>query len=160
MPITTWNATSVTHGASGYRRSAIGYRRSAVSWLRILPKAESCEPKATWNSAAMHRILGLDRRCRLSRFQPPPHLVVWHNARLLTDDLPIAEDDKVGNSLNPETVRDVGVTVGIHLQHNSATGHLFGHLRYFWRGHAARPAPCRPEVHEHGHIGVSDDFIE
>src|SRR5687768_9411149 len=81
MPITAW--TAALSLPMVFEISTVDCRLSTVD---------------RGNSAAMHRILGLDRRCRLSRFQPLPHLVVWHNARLLKHDPPIAKDHKVGNS--------------------------------------------------------------
>ena len=58
------------------------------------------------------------------------------------------------------TYREIAVRFGVHLQHDRATGEIRRGFRHFRCSHLARPAPCRPEIHQHGNTRRARDLVE
>jgi hypothetical protein len=85
---------------------------------------------------------------------------VAYQSGLLLYPAPTIEDHEIWNAQNIETGGELRVFFGIDLQDDGPARHFRGSLRDFGSGHAARPAPVRPEIHEDGNRGILDDFIE
>ena len=97
---------------------------------------------------------------RSSRFQPGFHLFVVHQAGLLPDGPPALKHNKVGNSADVEACGYLGVALGVHLDNYGFPCQVRGRAGNLRCGHAARPAPFRPEVHHHRDRRLLDDLVE
>ena len=103
------------------------------------------------------RRLGLNGR---GGFEPALHFVVVHQSRLLHHREATVENHEVGDAAHLEAPCDLRIFLRIHFHNDRFAGHVRGGARDFGRGRDARPAPARPEIHEHWNGAVLHDFIE
>src|SRR6516164_637489 len=82
------------------------------------------------------------------------------HARLLLHQPPSGKDSKVGNSTHLVASGQLRIALRIDLQHNGPSCHVYSGTLHFGSCHAARPAPGRPEVDQHGNAGLANDFVE
>src|SRR5512146_1625650 len=82
------------------------------------------------------------------------------NAGLLRDHAAIPEDEKVRNPAHIESACKIGVTFRIDFQNDGPACHVRCSPCNLGRGHAAWPAPRRPEVDQHRHARMLSDFLE
>jgi len=94
------------------------------------------------------------------RPQPVLHLLMVHQSGLLHDRPPSIEHREVRYALDPESSRKLRIAFRINLHHHGFAGQISSSLRNFWRGRAARAAPCRPEIRQHRHTRILHDFIK
>jgi hypothetical protein len=92
--------------------------------------------------------------------QPLLELLMIDDARLLSHQPSSVKDGEIGNATHVVSRRQLRVTLGIDLQHYRLPRQVRRGPRYFRSGHAARSAPCRPEIDQHGHPRLADDLIE
>src|SRR5580700_4450402 len=79
---------------------------------------------------------------------------------LLRDNASVGEDRKVWDSTDVEPSGQFRIALSVNLNDNGPSGHIGSRTRNLWRCHPAGPAPCSPEVHQHGDAGVGNDFVE
>ncbi len=82
------------------------------------------------------------------------------HSSLLANKLTCMEDGEIGDTANVIAGRKLLVLVGVDLQDDGSSGHIFcgpGDLRSC---RPARPAPIRPEVDQDGDAGVSHNLVE
>src|SRR6185437_10889610 len=83
-----------------------------------------------------------------------------HEPSLLHDSASSIEHREVWNAPDLESRRKLRIAFGINFHDNGFPGHIGSGFLNFRRGHAARPAPCRPEVGQHRHTRILHDFIK
>lgn len=93
-------------------------------------------------------------------FEPASHLRARDETGLLKDRPSAAQHDKVRDRLNAKARRCLRAVLGIHFQNQGPARHLAGQSMNFGRGHAAGPAPCRPEIGQNRHPRFGDDLSE
>src|SRR5580698_11324650 len=79
---------------------------------------------------------------------------------LLHHCAPAGENREVWNAPDVEPCRQVGMTLGVDLDHYSLAGHVLRGLADLRRSHAAGSAPCCPEVGEHRYLGLAQNLVE
>jgi hypothetical protein len=97
---------------------------------------------------------------RRSRPQPLLHLLMPNHSSLLHYHPATRKNHKVRYPSNLKASRKLRVLFRIHLEHNSLPRHVGRGPRDLRRGHLARPAPVRPEIHQHRNLRILNDFIE
>ena len=108
------------------------------------------EARASAHCRATTRTTLPSRRHRRP-FQPTLHLRARRHPRTLQHRLSTVEYNEVRNALHAVARRKSRLTLRIHLQHERFPGHLPRQRVHLRRRHPARPAPRRPEVHQHRH---------
>ena len=100
--------------------------------------------------------------CRNARcgFEPALHLIVVHQAGLLSDHAAAGEHHEVGDAVDVEAPRKLRIFFRVHFQHHRTARHVRGSARHFRSSRDAWPAPPCPEIHEHGNRRIFHDLIE
>src|SRR5438552_3171073 len=149
----------IGHAAPGTRRSSLKTRRSPIPmfasseyWSKLKCQFALNQPPSAWNSDARgRRTIALDGRPDV-RLELLEQLLLRHVADDPLGLAAVLEEDHRGDRADAEpTGRDrirVDVELGDLYPITLLVRDLFEHRR----DHAAGPAPCRPEVHEHGRI--------
>src|SRR5262245_52101762 len=79
---------------------------------------------------------------------------------LLKDDLAVLQHHEIGNAHHTESLRKHWPLFCIDLEHNCAARHFCCDPLDLWRSHAARSAPCRPEIDKYGNASAAYNLIE
>jgi hypothetical protein len=103
--------------------------------------------------------LGADSRGS-SGSEPFLHLIVTYQAGLLEHHAATRKHDEIWYATNIEARSKLRISLRIDFYHDRLASHVCGRARDFRSGSVTWPAPLRPEIHEHGHAGILDDFIE
>jgi len=72
----------------------------------------------------------------------------------------VGEDGEVGNPADVVLRGESGKFFGIDLEDDGASGEIARGLRDVRSGHAARSAPCGPEIHQDGNLAVTNHLLE
>ncbi len=83
-----------------------------------------------------------------------------NESRLLKHRLAPGKNDEVRDALHTETSRQRRMRLGVDLEDDSFARHLLRRAGDLRSSRAARPAPRRPEVHQHRNFRVFHDLIE
>src|SRR5438105_9496695 len=146
---------------SNSRRSSATGRPHSRSWYRRYTSSESdhqhratpSDPTLTPDEAAT----ALDQRFELG-------LQVALHVRAITDSplgrLAVLEDDHGRDRHDPQLHRHRRVLVDVHLHDLDLIAQLAVELLHDRGDHPARPAPRRPEVHEHRLVGLQNGGLE
>ena len=81
-------------------------------------------------------------------------------AGLLFHEMAAGENGEVWNAPDIEAGRQVGMAFGIHFEDDGSPAHFSSGPCNFRSGHSARTAPGGPEIDQHRHPGLFDDFVE
>ena len=92
--------------------------------------------------------------------EPALHRGRIYQACLLELQPAAREHGEVRNALDVVPRCELRVPLGVNLEDDGPSGEIAGGLLYVRRGHAARTAPGRPEIHQHGNLAVTNDLIK
>src|ERR1700678_766997 len=75
-------------------------------------------------------------------------------------ELAVSEHSEIRNPAHIESRRHFRRSLRIHLEHHRLASQLARHLRHLRRSHPARPAPRRPEIHQHRNPALANHLVE
>jgi hypothetical protein len=84
----------------------------------------------------------------------------WRGPGALAHNLAAFDKHHGGDALNAELRGQHLVGVHVHLGDANLAREFFGELVQNRRNHAARPTPLCPEVNQHRHFAIDDQFFE
>src|SRR5690606_18451953 len=99
-------------------------------------------------------------RLRDGRLKLLPQDLFGESADDAVNLLAVAEDDEGRNAHDAVPSRRLRVLVGVELVHLQAIAHLRGHFFKDRRQPAARTAPGRPKVHDHGRLAFEHLLVK
>src|SRR5688572_23825197 len=92
-------------------------------------------------------------------FDPRRERAVTHEAGLLVDGLAALHHQEVRDASHTETIRQLRVIIGVHLEDQRTSREFFGNLLDRRGSHATRATPGCPKVHENGYLGCLSNGV-
>jgi len=92
--------------------------------------------------------------------EPLPELAVIDQAGLLANDGTSFEHDEVRDAADLKPTCQLGMAIGIDLQHQRAPRKFVGHALDLRSRHATGTAPCRPKIHQDRYARLFYDLGE